>query len=104
MSNVTTFEEIYALFLSKVQDWKQRNLFLTDAQVATDLCKSYLLKAIAKFDLCKDIQHPNEKLGQFNVELSIKEKDILTGLMVEAWMDRVCLDITQMSLTLNDTD
>ncbi len=104
MPNVTTFEEIYALFLDKVQDWKHRNLFLSDAQVATNLCKSYLFKAIAKFDLCKKIQHPNEELAQFEAELSIKEKDILTGLMVEAWMDRVCLDITQMSLTLSDSD
>lgn len=101
----TSFEEIYQEFLSKVQDYKMRNLFLSDVNVATNLLHSYLLKAIAKFTNCrKDIKNPDEKKGEFNVSLNLVEKDILTGLMVEAWMDRVILDITQMNLTLNDND
>lgn len=89
----------------KVQDYQQRNLFLRDEKVATNLCLSYLKTAIAKFTNCKkDIYNPNLDLCVFNVDLDIKEKDILTNLMVEAWMNRICLDIRQMNITLSDTD
>ena len=101
----TTFEELYSDFLFKVQDYQQRNLYLRDVKVATNLCLSFLKTAIAKFTNCKkDIQNPNLDLCVFNVELTLTEKDILTNLMVEAWLNRVCLDITQMNLTLNDND
>ena len=101
----TTFEELYSDFLFKVQDYQQRNLYLRDEKVATNLCLSFLKTAIAKFTNCKkDIQNPNLDLCVFNVELTLTEKDILTNLMVEAWLNRVCLDITQMNLTLNDND
>lgn len=101
----TTFEEIYSIFLNKIQDYKQRNLFIHDEKVAINLCQSYLINAISKFKNCKkDILHPNIELGEFNFELDIVEKEILSGLMVEAWINRVVLDITQMNLTLNDLD
>lgn len=103
--NNTKFEVLYKIFLFKVQDYKQRNLFLKNENVATELCQSYLLKAIAKFTNCKkDIMHPNLELGEFNVELDILEQDIITNLMVEAWLDRLIMDITQMNLNLNDND
>ena len=105
MQNTTSFEEMYKKFLSKVQDFKMKNLFLNNANVAAELCREFLNKAIAKFTCCKkDIRHVNETLGCFNVELDIVEKDILSSLMVEAWLDRLCLDVTQMGLTLQDTD
>lgn len=101
----TTFEELYSDFLFKVQDYQHRNLYLRDEKVATNLCLSFLKTAIAKFTNCKkDIQNPNLDLCIFNVELSLVEKEILTNLMLEAWLNRVCLDITQMNLTLNDND
>lgn len=101
----TTFEDVYQLFLMKIQDYKQKNLFLRDEVAATYLLQSYLRSAIAKFRNCKiDIQHPNMELGEFNAELGIVEMEILTKLMVEAWLDRVILDITQMNLNLNDND
>ena len=101
----TTFEELYSDFLFKVQDYQQRNLYLRDEKVATNLCLSFLKIFIFKFTNCKkDIQNPNLDLCVFNVELTLTEKDILTNLMVEAWLNRVCLDITQMNLTLNDND
>lgn len=99
----TTFEELYSDFLDKIQDYKQRNLFVTNEKIATNQCLSYLKQAIAKFGSCKkDIFNPNFNLGEFNCTLSIKESDIITNLMVEAWMRRVCLDIRQMNLTLDD--
>ena len=101
----TTFEEIYEIFLFKVQDYKQRNLFLKDANVATSLLQSYLTSAIAKFKECKkDIKNPDLKLGQFNCQLDIVEKNILANLMVEAWFDRMIDDIIQMNDRLSDTD
>lgn len=101
----TTFEEIYKIYLNKIQDYKQKNLFIQDEKVAINLCQSYLLNAISKFKNCKqDILYPNLELGEFNVELNIVEKEILAGLMVESWINRVVLDITQMNLTLNDND
>ena len=102
MTNGTTFEEIYKIFLSKVQDWQQKRLFLQNESVATALCESYLMKAIAKFTNCE--LSINSDIAAFNQSLSVKEKDIISSLMVEAWMDRIILDVTQMNLTLNDND
>ena len=104
MPNVTTFEELYDLFLSKVQDYRMRNAFLNDTNVATAMLHKYLIKAIAMFDNCKkDIQNVNEILGQFNCTLDITEKNILTDLMVEAWLNRNIDDLTQININLNDT-
>lgn len=104
MPNVTTFEELYELFLSKVQDYRLRNAFLSDVNIATAMCYKYLIQAISKFTSCRnDIQHPNTELAQFNCTLSVDEKNILTDLMVESWIDRNIQDLTQININLNDS-
>lgn len=101
----TTFEDVYKVFLNKIQDWKQRNLFLSNEVVAIDLCRSFLMKGIAKFITCqKPIGATPADATSFAFALDITEMDILTSLMVEAWLDRVIMDITQMNLTLTDND
>lgn len=103
--NNTSFEEIYELFLSKIQDYKIRNLFSVDSNVATDLCQKFLYGAIAKFRSCrKDIKTVNKEIGEFNVTLDITEQEILSNLMVEVWMNRNIMNITEMGLNLNDND
>ena len=81
----TTFEELYSDFLFKVQDYQQRNLYLRDEKVATNLCLSFLKTAIAKFTNCKkDIQHPNLDLCVFKPFLA-RGLEIYTGTVWEVF-------------------
>jgi hypothetical protein len=101
----TTFDEVYSLFLSSIQDYSIKNLFIYDLDMAQEMIEFFLLKAIPKFRNCeKDILNINLTCKTFNVNLDLEEKVILSDLMVLSWMDRVVNDITQMNLSLNDND
>lgn len=101
----TKFEEIYSLFLSSIQDYSIRNLFIYDIDVAQEMVEYFLLKAIPKFRNCqKNLQDINTECKNFNCKLDLEEKVILSDLMILSWMDRVVNDITQMNLSLDDND
>lgn len=101
----TSFEEIYHLFLNSLQDYSLSNLFQNNITVAQDMLQTFLIRAIPKFYNCvKDIKNVDTENNQFNVELDIEEKMILSEWMVISWMDMQINDITQMSLNLNDLD
>ena len=103
--NYTKFEEIYSLFLSTIQDYTIRDLFMNDVDTANQMVEYFLLRAIPKFRNCEknlldvDTEHKN-----FKVNLNLEEKIILSDLMVLSWMDRVIDNITQMNMNLNDND
>lgn len=101
----TTFEEIYRLFLNQIQDYRIKKLFVEDINSAEDMLETYLIKSIPDFTNCvKSITDANTTDKTFNVELDIEEKGILSDLMVIAWMNWSINNITQMELTLDDTD
>lgn len=102
---MTKFETIYRLFLSSINDYRIRNLFKEDADVADDLLETFLMRAIHHFKNCKKpIQDVNFDLKVFNAELDINEINILADLMVLAWMDWNNNNILQMNLSLTDND
>lgn len=105
MEDYTTFEEIYKLFLSSIQDYVIRKLFLEDEEIAEDLLETFLMRAIPLFRGCeKDIKTVDTVSKTFLVTLDIEEKRILADLMLLSWMDWIINDITQMNLSLNDND
>lgn len=104
-NNFTKFEEVYSLFLSSIQDYTIKNLFIYDIDVAQEMIEYFLLKAIPKFRNCeKNLKDVNMECKVFNCKLDLEEEVILSDLMILSWMDRVVNDITQMNLSLNDLD
>lgn len=103
--NPTRFEEIYRLFLYTIQDFSLKNLFENDSDIAEDMMEVFLLRAIPKFINCrKDIQNVDIDNKTFKDNLDLTEKNILCDLMIITWLDRVINDITQMNLSLTDSD
>lgn len=103
---MTEFNEVFQYFLNSLSnDYRIKKLFETNIELAEDMLTIWLLKAITEFDGCKqniyDIDETNKK---FNFVLGLKEKIILSELMVLVWMNWNINNITQMNLGLNDLD
>lgn len=80
---MTTFQEVYNVFLSKITD---RDLINLADNIRDDIMEGYLNSAIAQFSLCdKDIDTTDEIAKQFNVTLDRLEKEILARYMVIEW-------------------
>ena len=89
----TSFDEIYHLFLSQIQDYNLRNLFNNNIDIAQDMLKTFLLRSIPKFANCtKRIMDIDDTTDEF------------PELMVCTWLDWVINDIRQISLHLQDND
>ena len=104
MSANTEFSEIYHIFLNSIQDYHLKNLFKENFELGEDLLETFLIKAIAKFHNCPNIEDVDIASKEFNFTLSIKEKNILSELMVISWVEYNINDIVQMELNLNDND
>lgn len=101
----TSFEEIYHLFLNMIQDYTIRNLFMNKIEIAKDMMQTFLVRSVPKFYNCtKDIKNLNIEAEEFNCILDIDERNIISELMVQSWLDWIINDITQMNINLNDTD
>lgn len=80
---MTTFQEIYNVFLSKITD---RDLISMEETFRNDIMEGYLNSAIAQFSHCqKDLDDIDDALKQFNNELDRLEKEILSRYMVIEW-------------------
>lgn len=101
----TSFDEIFDLALVSFRDYKLDKLYNTSETDFKNVLQGYLLKAIPKFSNCKKTLDSYDLTNKiFNVDLSLEEKVILSDFTVIEWMNPNILDITQMSLHLNDTD
>ena len=97
----TTFDEIYHLFLSQIQDYNLRNLFNNNIDIAQDMLKTFLLRSIPKFANCtKEIMDIDDSIDEFPCKLDLAENNFLSELMVCTWLDWVINDIRQISLHL----
>lgn len=102
---MTTFEEIYDLFLISIQDYKLDKLYSNSEEDFKTFLQGFLIKAISNFDNCtKDIQSYDLTNQSFYVELDLKEKIILSNLMTIEWLLREIQNINNINLHLNDTD
>lgn len=102
---MTSFETIYKIFLSTIQDYHIKNLFNEDFEVADDLLETFLIRAISHFKNCvKQIKDIDLDTKCFNVDLDINEINILSDLMVLAWLDWNNNNVIQMNLSLTDND
>lgn len=107
MENVTTFAEIYKLFLNSISnDYRLKQLFVDAPTVANDMLATWLIKGIAKFQDCKFnlVQTTDTENENFGVSLDLDEKVILSDLMLLSWMDYNINNIVQMNLSIQDRD
>lgn len=102
---MTSFETIYKIFLSTIQDYHIKRLFNEDFEVADDLLETFLIRAVSHFKNCiKPIKDIDLDSKCFNVDLDINEINILSDLMVLAWLDWNNNNVIQMNLSLTDND
>lgn len=103
----TKFDEIYKLFLNGISnDYRIKQMFLKDEAVAEDMLLTWLTKATTYFTDClQDLENNFDiENKQFTLSLTLTEKVILSDLMLLAWMDWNINNITQMNLSLQDSD
>lgn len=103
----TKFQEIYKLFLNHISnDYRIKKMFNENKDVAEDMLQTWLVKAIVMFPDClQDLENNfNEGKKTFTVGLTLTEKVILADLMVLVWMEWNINNITQMNLSLQDSD
>lgn len=82
---MTPFQDIYDLFYSKITSY---DLFsLSDLEI-NEIAKKYLDSSISRFVHCeKDLEDREDALEQFNVDLTMLEKEILSLNMVYVWLN-----------------
>ena len=103
----TEFGEIYKLFLNSISnDYRIKQMFANDAEVAEDMLTTWLIKAISYFTDCSQDLENNCDIDKqiFTLNLTLTEKVILADLMLLVWMDWNINNITQMNLSLQDGD
>lgn len=102
---VTTFDEVFHVFLNSIQDYKIARLFRDDLRLAQDLIDTFFVRALPGFYNCtKDIVNLDEVNHAFRCKLDLREINIIVLHMEIAWMERVVNDITQMNLKITDSD
>lgn len=103
----TKFDEIYKLFLNGISnDYRIKKMFKENVEVAEDMLLTWLTKAVTYFNDClQDLENNFDvKNGNFTLSLTLTEKVILADLMLLVWMEWNINNITQMNLSLQDSD
>ncbi|MED4883904.1 hypothetical protein [Bacillus smithii] len=84
---MTPYDEIYELFLSKIEDYALKNDLQNDLQFAKEKMFDWLKSAIPKFTYCtKDLSQRDEVNQAFTETLNDMEKEILSTLMVVEYL------------------
>lgn len=84
----TAFEEIYELFLS---DINSRKLASLPQEIFELTLEKFLLKSVADFSVCENAQNYDKDTSSFPNGLSLKEKTIISELMVIHYLTPVLL-------------
>ena len=103
----TLFSEIFKIFLNSISnDYRLKRMFNTDTSIAEDMMGTWLLKASVNFYDCeKNVSEAyNAESASFTVSLTNQEKVILAELMILEWLEWNINNITQMNLSIQDSD
>lgn len=102
---MTAYTEIYDLFLMVAKDYKLDELYESSVDDFTTYLQGFLIYAIADFTSCRhNLELRDDTAGSFDMDLTTKEKIILSKLMVMAWLKSQIQNVTQFQLHLNDKD
>lgn len=98
----TPYQEIYEIFLTKIQDQEFLNLPDDDIE---EFCLKYLRSATTKFKKCKqDLSDRDDNVLQFNISLLEEEKEILAILMMEQWISPQVYNIMNLKQFMGDRE
>lgn len=98
----TPYNDIYAYFLLKVNDYSFANMDQSDLE---DMLKDYLKVAVSKFAPYSNVKlDRDDTSNQFYNDLSDEEKNILATLMVVEYLQSKLLTSDLLQQMLSDKD
>lgn len=99
---MTTFEDVYHVFLSKITD---RELIMQVEEIRNEIMEDYLNSAIAQFSHCrKNLEDIDDTFKQFKTSLDRLEKEILARYMVIEWTNGYIQSEEFLKQTLGNRD
>lgn len=99
--SVTLYNEIFTLFINKINDYQLLSMEETDIE---DICCLYLKSAVTKFKKCKTKLTRDDNAMVFLHTLSDEEKEILANLLMIEWLTPKIQNITNLKQYMGDTD
>lgn len=98
----TSYSDVYDLFTVKIQDWKLEKLYSISPESFETVLHGYMVVSIAQFKNCDQSLARNDSLSVFTETLTEKNKNMLSSIMVEKWLEKEVNDIRQMRLHVQD--
>lgn len=101
---MTSFDEIIDLAMITIRDYGLDNLIRLNPEIFKQYMDGLLIKAVPKFVGC--LQSLTYDLSErvFISQLTHKEKDILSDLIVEVWLKTKINDATQIQLKMTNRE
>lgn len=91
---MTLYSTLYEKCLSRLED---PSLVMLPEEDLENMLHEWLLSAIAKMRKCSsDLSDRDDELKQFNVDLTDVEQEILSILMVRAWVSQQLHSVTNV--------
>jgi len=101
----TTYQKVYEYALAAYQDWELNAIYNSSVPNFEAIMKSYLLRAIPRFEHCKtSLSDRDDSLQIFNGTLTDIETTILSDLLVIEWLGRSIQDLNQIQLHVRDSE
>ena len=105
----TLSSEINDLFLTRIKDYRLDAIFENSGSfVFNTYLEPWLMDSVNEFDMCdQDLTYvvsTDDEEGYFSETLTLKNKIMLSKLMVKYWMSKTIQDILQMSNFVTDRD
>ena len=99
----TTYQDIYNEFLDRITDYEFAAYSET---LQGELLKSYLTSAIGRFGrICSsDLSDRDDDFGEFNIDLSQEEIDVLTAWMEAEWLKQYMHDSDNLHNRINTSE
>jgi hypothetical protein len=105
----TLSSEIFDLFLTSIDDYRLTSIYDSSGSLVLDTyLEPWLLNSINEFDICNQplvyTTSGSSTEGYFTETLTIKNKLILSQIMVKYWLQKTISDILQMTNFVQDHD
>ena len=93
MANTTQYQELVDIFFNKIKDYDLANM---DEDIATEIAIGYIDSACSQFQSCtQDLDNRDDELGQFGIQLSNMNKQMLVNYMCIEFIDSNFLRVSQ---------
>lgn len=99
----TTYQQIYDAFLDRITDY---DFAAYSEGLQSELLYSYMQSALGRFGrICRrDLDDRDDETGEFNVELTIEEIDVITAWMEAEWLKQYMHDSDNLHNRINTAE